>query len=312
MKNKCPICGKRHAKRACPQLEKVEICSLCCVDKRDDHCGTCEFYIAAKKYKAVRDETKTPPDGHFIIEVNPEVEDAVDNALKIGISGKLEPAMKAMQALVDKYPRNHDVCFGMGALFAIQEDHENVIKWCDRAIEFFPYFVNAYYNRAVSYGKLGEIPEMIRSYQKVVQFGASDDEVAQKAQADLKDAAALIMETEGVDLFTFLAVNEVFARSYDYMEQREWAQALKGFSECAEKMVRHAPTHGNMGICLSEMGRKAEALAELDKALTIDPGYAPAKYNRANIVKMTEGTPMNAEGVGIKYGYEAFLTSKDS
>jgi hypothetical protein len=40
------------------------------------------------------------------------------------------------------------------------------------------------------------------------------------------------------------------------------------------------------------LGRKAEALAELDRALEIDPEYLPAASNRRLVEQMVEGLPM--------------------
>lgn len=68
---------------------------------------------------------------------------------------------------------------------------------------------------------------------------------------------------------------------------------------------RHAPSHGNMGLCYAKLGNKAKALAELDRALEIDPQYEPAMANRVVVERMEEGCPMSfASFQSIEYSKE--------
>ena len=57
---------------------------------------------------------------------------------------------------------------------------------------------------------------------------------------------------------------------------------------------RNVPTHGNMGLCLAKLARKAAALKELDRAIEMDSGYEPAKDNRLVVEQMEEGLPLEA------------------
>ena len=81
------------------------------------------------------------------------------------------------------------------------------------------------------------------------------------------------------------------------MEQGAWDRALAGFRAAAAMNDRNPPTHGNMGLCLAKLGRRAEALMELDRALEIDPQYDPASQNRVVVERMQEGVPMDIAGV---------------
>jgi tetratricopeptide (TPR) repeat protein len=47
-------------------------------------------------------------------------------------------------------------------------------------------------------------------------------------------------------------------------------------------MPNSAEAHSNLAITLMKLNRHAEAIASLDKALTIKPDNANAIYNRAN------------------------------
>jgi lipoprotein NlpI len=63
------------------------------------------------------------------------------------------------------------------------------------------------------------------------------------------------------------------------------------FGRALQKNPNHVQTHGNLALCLAGLGKKAAALASLDRALELDPTYQPAFINRIAIEAMTEGEP---------------------
>ena len=71
-----------------------------------------------------------------------------------------------------------------------------------------------------------------------------------------------------------MQANEKFDDAFAGMQAHRWQQALKGFQAVIALNPRHPQSYGNMGICYSDLGRKQEALAALDKALEIDPDLA--------------------------------------
>jgi len=53
--------------------------------------------------------------------------------------------------------------------------------------------------------------------------------------------------------------------------------------------------------------RKAEALAELERALEINPEYEPAMTNRLVVQKMQEGTPLRTAAFqSVNFGMEQY------
>jgi tetratricopeptide (TPR) repeat protein len=69
-------------------------------------------------------------------------------------------------------------------------------------------------------------------------------------------------------------------------------RARQGDDEAAEALLRQAavalprlaPIHNDLGACLHRLGRTAEALEALDRAVAIDPTYAVAHANRGMIL----------------------------
>jgi tetratricopeptide (TPR) repeat protein len=271
----------------------TDICSLCCVAERDAGCAGCTYYTVAEQYRATRSAPAQRPQRHFLIEINPDVEQAVNDTLDLARKGQSQQAWEAMKGLLKKQPQNHLACYGMGTLHALEGNCQHAIRWFDKAIAIYPFFVEAHYNKAVAYQKQVDVGNAIRAYRKVVEIGDPTDDVVRQAQTFLDSSAVVIRQNEGVDLDTYLESQAEFDRAFALMEKGDWLSALARFRASAAKTDRHAPTHGNMGICLAKLGRKAAALAELDRALEISPNYEPALNNRPIVERMEEGKAMD-------------------
>lgn len=311
MTKTCPICSQNKVKRLCWRQNNEVICSLCCAGKRDAECGDCQHYREAQRYDSVRAPSATAARKHFTIELNPEVEEAVNGALERAERGDTRAAGDILARLLREYPRNHSVCYGMGTLHAIKGENLEAIRWFDQAIAIFPYFVEALFNKGVSCQKELNVAGTVRALRKVVEVGAPNDPTVKQARSILNNVAATIRRNEGVDPEVYYASQEEFERAFAFMEQGDWLRAMTGFRACVAKHDRSAPAHGNLGLCLAKFGRKAEALAELDRAMAIDSRYEPAKFNRVAVEQMEEGRPMETEKFkSIDYSRERFLRDK--
>jgi tetratricopeptide (TPR) repeat protein len=313
MKNQCPLCEKRKAQRRCLRQNNLDICSLCCVEIRDESCTGCSHYTAAQKYRATRSPSAILPDGYFIPESNKEVEEAVNFAMELAERGKTNEAWTALYKLLGGHPDNHRVCYGMGTLHAISGDFKESINWFEKAISIFPYFVEAHFNKALSHQKLFDVGNAIRAYRKVLEYADPRDTPAKQARSFLDDIAAFIRENDGIDLDSYIESQSEFDRAFKLMEQRDWSGALAGFRASAVKNDRNPPIHGNIGLCLASLGHKAQALAEFDRALEIDPQYLPAATNRVIAERMEEGIPLSVAGLKrIEFGKERFSGSLEA
>lgn len=250
----------------------------------------------------------TPPDGHFIIKLDPEVEQAIDSAMDLCERGNTDAAWAQVTQLLREHPENHVVCYAMGVLHAVKGEHKEAIPWFDKAISIYPYFVEAHFNKALAYQKQFNIAQAVYAYRKVVELGDPNDVPARQARSFLDDVAVAIRRNEGVDLDSYIESQQMFDQAFTLMEQRDWSGALIGFRASAAKNDRNAPIHGNLGMCLAGLGYKAQSLAELDRALAIDPQYEPAMTNRVLVDDMEEGIPLNAAGFQrIEFGKSQFL-----
>jgi len=311
MKNPCPICNERKAQRLCFRHDNAIICSVCCAKMRNEQCAGCSYHSAAQQYQSDRSQRVTQamrPDGHFVVALDPEVEDAVNAALELCEQGKTDVAWTRMTRLLQAHPKNHSVCYAMGVLHGFKNEHQEAIKWFDKAIAIYPYFVEAHFNKGVSHQKELQLAEAVYAYRRVVALGDPNDVPAKQAQAFLNTMAASIPRINGVDLDAYIESQVIFDRAYTQMAQGNWSAALLGFRASAAKHDRNAPTHGNQGLCLAALGYKAQALAELDRAVEIDPQYEPAMANRAVVEQMVEGIPLTGtKFMRVDFGKEKYL-----
>ena len=311
MKNPCPLCNEQKAQRRCLRQDNAVICSVCCAKMRNETCAGCSYYSAAKQYHAGRSQRitrTTPPDGHFIIELNPEVEQAVNSALELCERGKTDAAWVQVNRLLREHPVNHMVIYAMGVLHAVKGEHKEAVTWFDKAITIYPYFVEAHFNKGMAYQKQFKIAQAVYAYRKVVELGDPNDAPARQARLFLDDMAMAISKHEGIDLDSYIDSQQLFDHAFTLLEQGDWSGALVDFRASAAKNDRNAPVHGNLGLCLAQLGCKAQSLAELDRALAIDPQYEPAMTNRALVKHMEEGIPLKAAGFKrIEFGKAQFL-----
>ena len=308
---KCVLCLKDKARRECHLKEGVKICSRCCAELRGEHCSDCSHYAETLRHQAERWREGSLPEGHFIAELNPEVQDAVYEALALGMDGEISEAMPIMKRLVRDYPRCYDVHYGMGLLHGFQGQREKSIECFLRCLKIFPYFAEAYYNLAVSYSQSYRITDAITAYRKAVKYGEPAEEYYVEAKSAIENAAQVILENNGVDLDTYLESSAMFDKAFACMEAGDWEDALAGFLVCAKLVPNGLSTYGNLTLCYTNLGRKADALAAFDRALEIDPAYEPALNNRVLAERMEEGVPLAGIGFeSINYGVEKIKRRK--
>ena len=293
MKMKCPKCGTGKARRICHREGNAEICSQCCASIRSPECGDCVHYEATNNYEARRIASSgVSRDGEFLVEINPELTEKINNVLDSAQRGNDRKAMDILTGLLREHPHNHEVAFGIGFVHASRNEFEKAVEWFDKAIAIYPYSTEAYFNKAVAHRMLAEIPDCIRAYRKVVAMGDPAAREVVDSRKFLAELTKMIGETAGIPLDEFLEAADHFDRSFALMEKGKYQEALEGFQASAAINERNPSCHGNTGLCYASLGQKANALAEFERALEIDPKYLPAIGNRKVVEKMTEGTPL--------------------
>lgn len=306
----CALCAQSRGKRICRLHDGKTICSLCCVGVRKPECEGCPHYTAANQYagsKANKPHTK-----HFIAEINPRVEEAVDQALALLEKGDIEEGEAIIRGLEKDNPRNHTVYYGRGLVHALKEEYQEAIKCFDRAIDIFPYYLEAHFNKAMACKASYDLINMVKAFRQVVALGDPEDDVVKQARNNIESLEQSFNRAEGIDLDAFLQCGEIFEKSFSFMKNGEWEKALAGFHACVSKHKRHVQSYGNMGICYAQLGRKEEALKAIATALELDPTYGPALTNRTAIESLKEGERLGKNSMTVEYYRDQFLGKKSS
>ena len=314
MKHTCVICQKTKGKRICRVRGDAVVCSPCCASVRNQDCKDCQHYIFAQKYETSKyrpsEDSHSEP-RHFLAEINEEVEESVNVALRYIESGRFQKGEKILQNLMEIHPHNHLVHYAMGTLYAVQGQHDKAIAYFDNDTDIFPYFVEAYFNKAVAYKEKVDIRNMVRTFQKVIEIGDPGTVYVHQAKQFLADFKKNILKHEGLTIEDYFKGMDHFEEGVKSMSQKNWEQAISSFKNRLLINENHPQSYGNMGICYAYLGQRKLALKSFDKALALDPKYELAVVNRAIVESFNEGEKLPND-VGIVEYYKEYPLKKKS
>jgi tetratricopeptide (TPR) repeat protein len=300
MKKKCSLCQRSQGKRICQVRENAPICPICCATHRNQECEGCRYYVQAQHHQQEKLQSSSPR--HFIIEVNPEVEETVDQALELIEQQRYQQAEQLLTHLLPRHPRNHLVQYGFGTLAATQGDLDRAIQHFEQATQIFPYFVEAQFNKAVAYQQKLDIRGMIEAFRGVIAIGDPQDACVRQSQEILTDFAHHVKQSEGISLDSYLEGQEFFERGVSCFTKQSWEQAIQWFRKSLAITPEHPQSYGNIGLCYGFLGHKRLALEAFDKALELDPHYELAIVNRAIVEQLPEGECLSPEdGQVVEY-----------
>jgi tetratricopeptide (TPR) repeat protein len=299
MTKKCLLCNKVKGKRGCRLHDMKTICPQCCAGIRNTDCRPCSFYVAAENYQAERYQKSG--DRGFIVELDETIEKQVDAALKEIEKKRFAGAEKNLTNMLRSHPDNHYIHFGMGTLYAFKGDNNKAIGHFQKAIEIFPYFVEAHYNLGVAYKKEINIAGMVRSFRNVLKIGAPNDTCCKEARRLLADTEQMVRKVNRTDLDTFIKAQDIFEKGMRLMKTGAWGQAIDAYKECLSLNAGTPQPHGNMGICYAKLGKREAAIDAFDKALVIDPKYELAILNKMYVERLAPGEVLEAPARIVEY-----------
>jgi tetratricopeptide (TPR) repeat protein len=295
---KCVVCEKTRGKRLCRLKAGAAVCPSCCAEIRNpDECGDCEHFARAAKY--TDEKHMKLGDKHFIIELDPEIEEAVDRALAFLENGETRKAEARINSLMKRAPHNHLVQYSMGVAHALREDYKEALACFDRAVEIYPYFMEGWFNKAVTHRKMYDIRRAIQAYQRVIELDSIDGDgpQAKNAREFFQSVEENICKDLGLSLDAYVDAMSVYDESFAHLENNRYEKAREGFLKVLAATDNHVQSLGNLALCHAFLGDKQKALETLDKALAIDPEYLPARQNKAIILALPEGESLPQGGI---------------
>jgi tetratricopeptide (TPR) repeat protein len=242
----------------------------------------------------------------FIAKIDPLVDSEVGEALAFVENGNIAKGEKLLTDLLRKHPDLYMVQYGMGTVLAMKGDYEGSIACFDTCLDIFPYFPEAWFNKGVSHKKLLDVGNTIKSFKNVLEFGDRDDDFVRSARELVEGMAESIHRDTGLSVDDYLRDMDRFEDAFSKMQNGEYEEAISGFLKVCESSNNHVQSYGNLGLCYAFLGKKQEALAAFDKALTIDPQYEPAITNRAIFMSLKDGEKMPTARKTVEFYKQMF------
>jgi tetratricopeptide (TPR) repeat protein len=233
--------------------------------------------------------------------LHPNVEDRVDDALKLLEEGNRKEGTRLLERLKRKHGNHSHVHYGLGILAVFGGRHDEAIHFFKKAAQISPGFVEAQYNLGVTYQKQLRIPEMIMAYQQVVKIGEPDSYVVHQAQNVLNRIDEKIQDGDKIGVDEYLRAYRIFEQGVEHMQSKNWEAAIAAFTNAIEINPNNTQPYGNLGICYASLGKKQLALDALDRAIELDPDYEPALINRNIVASLKEGESLELEVKTIEY-----------
>ena len=234
--------------------------------------------------------TRKGPEPHFTVELSPKVEQETDQLLARLERGESQGVQARFQTLARQHPLHHLPQFGLGVYeLLVNDSPAAAAPFFERAVEIFPYFAEAHFNLAGCATRQGDVRKAVESLRKTIDC-SDDSGITSRARDDLKFLESLVTkEGSFTTLDDYIANQRLFDQAFDALSNKDFARAVEGFQKVLKQNPKHVQSYGNLGLAYAGMGKKAAALECLDKALALDPNYAPARSNRRLIATMEEG-----------------------
>jgi len=129
-------------------------------------------------------------------------------------------------------------------------DPKLALDYLGKAIQLAPNYGDAYFNRGVAYGNLGQYHQAIAEYSQAIRLDAN--------QAD--------------------AFNN---RGNEYNNLGQYQQALGDYNRAIQLDSNNADAFSNRGVVYSKLKQYPKAIEDYKQAIRLDPDHAPAYNNMA-------------------------------
>ena len=302
MNQKCIICSHAKGKRGCLLKGMTLICPRCCAEIRNSECEGCSYYKDSQKF-AIEKAKKSPQ--HFTIRIAPEVDDEIDRALRMVEAGNIANGELVIRSLMKENADLYTIHFAMGTIHGVKGQHDDAMACFDKSIEIYPYFVDCWFNRALSAQKKMDIIEMVVSLRKVIELGNISDEAVVKAKELLGDFEQITYKTTGLELDEYIGSLKRFNAAFELMQNRQWEKAIAGYKEVIKINSTAPQAFGNMALCYAHLNEDKKAIEAFDRAIALDPHYEPAIINKEifkqTIAKGLKFSETQAEAKVIEY-----------
>ena len=218
----------------------------------------------------------------------PEVQDALRQALVVHQKGDIQGALIRYQHLQSRFPENPEVLQLLGTTYAQLKQDGAARLTLEAAIRIAPV-------RGAVYNTLGNVCQRLDDPEAaLLAYGLARVVAPDLAEAEFnrgntlqklgRYAEALLSYDRAITLQPGFeaALNN---RANLLRDRGRLPEALAGFNELLELNPDSLGGYLNRAGLLGEMNQPQAALADLDQALTLSPDFMEARVNRATLLK---------------------------
>jgi tetratricopeptide (TPR) repeat protein len=262
-------------------------------------CGSGRKYkkccLAAKEAQRLPNRVQ---EKDWIAEIRHELDEAVDGLMQRLERGEGKRVEADIAKLLEENPNYHMTHYAMGVYqVTVSGDSAEAIRYFERAVAIFPPFAEAHFNLGMAARQLLDIFKAVQAFRAAERY-AQYDGTAAMARKELEQMESVVLKTTPFrSLDAYVANAQLFDRAFACLGRQEYEKAVELFQSCLSQHPRHVQSHGNLALAYAGLGRRADALASFDRALELDPDYAPAIENRRVVLAMREGEPLIPDGI---------------
>jgi predicted O-linked N-acetylglucosamine transferase (SPINDLY family) len=257
---------------------------------------------------------------HSTFPADSPVEQLLDTAREFHRNGKLQQAMNAYQAILERQPDNADAQYllglviyrlgnlkqaeehilhaialqpehalahaGLAQVYQDQGDHKRAVLFFHRAAELEPENSVMLNGLGLSLSHMGQLKPALAAISRAVELKPEMPELHNnlgnlyRSLGDLQEAEKSYRSALVIQPDFIQALNNL---GVVYQQQQKSARAIEKFSAAIRLNDNYAEAHNNLGAALNDLGDTGPALVHFQKAIEINPAFVEAAINAGMI-----------------------------
>ena len=139
-----------------------------------------------------------------------------------------------------------------------------------------------FYNRGLSYRKIGKIENAIADFTKVIEINPKNEMAYSNRGLDYGKQGQFNKAIQ--DFSTAIEINPKLSSAYynrgvSYSKYSQWEMAIEDYSKVIENDPNYPMAYFNRGVAYDNLGQIEKAIADFSKSIQIDPENSVAFYN---------------------------------
>lgn len=214
-----------------------------------------------------------------------------------------DKAIEAFKKAIDANPKYHQAFGDLGEVYVEKNRVDDAIDAFRKAIELTPKEVEYHFNLALAYKEKGEDEEALKEFDEVLKIKPKEEEyLFERAFCQARVNAAKSPN----DAVANIEVAKYYFDDYDY------DNTIKHCEKAIELGSKSGDAYGYLGLAYATLGKKDEALTNLEKGKSLEANnskirsglatiyedggdYAKAKTEWEEVIKLEKGKKSTLE-----------------